>query len=40
MYYIQSGDSIAVLTKYPIEAGGAIVESREEFGGIGVVEPI
>lgn len=35
-----SGDSIAVLTKYPIEAGGAIVESREEFHGIGVVEPI
>lgn len=35
-----SGDSITVLTKYPIEAGGAIVEGREEFHGIGVVEPI
>ncbi len=35
-----SGDSITVLTKYPIEAGGAIVENVAEFQGIGIVAPI
>ncbi len=35
-----SGDSITVLTKYPIEAGGAIVESSKDFYNLEIVAPI